>query len=61
MDGSEVFLELSKRWPGLPVVFSSGHADVLKLKSYVSQPHVEFVQKPYDFDVLMQRISSALE
>jgi PAS domain S-box-containing protein len=61
MDGSEVFLEISRRWPGLPVVFSSGHADVLKLKPYVSQPHVEFIQKPYDFGVLMQRIGRALE
>lgn len=53
MDGVAVYLEIEKRWPDLPVLFSSGHGDSAKLEDHLSRPNVGFLRKPYDFEAML--------
>ncbi len=56
LDGREVFSLLRNTHEALPVLFASGYPvdDVQSLVG--TDPHVGFVQKPYDFEVLVQRL-----
>ena len=53
MSGIEVYEQIEKLYPDLPVVFSSGHGDQQELKRYLDRPNVEFLLKPYDAETLM--------
>ncbi len=53
IDGTKVFAAITETYPGLPVVFSSGHADQSKLEKFLLEPHVGFLLKPYDVDTLL--------
>lgn len=53
MSGIEVYEQISRIHPDLPVIFSSGHGDQQELKKYLDQPNVEFLLKPYDAETLM--------
>ena len=55
-DGSEVYTAIAERWPDLPVLFSSGHADAAKLNSYLSRSNVGMLLKPYDFEAFRQAL-----
>ena len=48
MSGEDVYRELARRWPALPVVFSTGHADPTKLSEHLTNPNVAFLTKPYE-------------
>lgn len=50
--GIDLYIEIEKRWPSLPVIFSSGHGDETRLDQWQSSPHVHVLLKPYDFAVL---------
>jgi len=52
IDGVGLYSEIHERWPELPVLFSSGHADASNLDKYLSRPNVRFLRKPYDFDTI---------
>ena len=56
MDGTEVFRSVAEIYPDLPVVFSSGHGDATQLERFLATPHVAFLLKPYDIDVLLQAL-----
>ncbi|MEO8217653.1 MAG: response regulator [Acidobacteriota bacterium] len=53
MDGSEVYFQIAERWPALPVIFSTGHGDRLRLEEIISKPHIGYLQKPYDLAELL--------
>jgi PAS domain S-box-containing protein len=57
MDGVDVYLEIERRWPDLPVLFSSGHGDSAKLEEYLARPNVGFLLKPYDFEAMRAALS----
>lgn len=59
-DGAELYLQIEQRWPELPVVFSSGHAEQEKLAKFLSRPHVQFLQKPYDSETLLTTVDVVL-
>ncbi len=61
MDGVDVYRRIAKRWPELPVLFSSGHADPNYLEEYLRKPNVALLVKPYDFDVMMRTLTEVLE
>ncbi|HJT16118.1 MAG TPA: response regulator, partial [Thermoanaerobaculia bacterium] len=61
MDGVGVYLEIQRRWPKLPVLFSSGHGDSAKLEAYLSRPNVGFILKPYDFDTMRAQLAKLVE
>jgi PAS domain S-box-containing protein len=61
MDGVEVFRGIESRWPGLPVLFSSGHADSARLETLLLRPSLGFIAKPYDFEACRQILTQLLE
>jgi PAS domain S-box-containing protein len=60
IDGVGVYLEIQRRWPELPVLFSSGHGDSAKLEAYLARPNVGFILKPYDFDAMRAALERLL-
>ncbi len=52
ISGSEVYSQISARWPELPVIFSTGHADESLLPQSPSG-RIGFLRKPYDGDALV--------
>ena len=54
MSGLGVYEEIAKRWPALPVIFSTGHGDEAVLNSQAS--NVGFLRKPYDLGALLDTL-----
>jgi PAS domain S-box-containing protein len=54
MSGLGVYEEIAKRWPALPVIFSTGHGDETVLISQAS--NVGFLRKPYDLGTLLETL-----
>jgi two-component system cell cycle sensor histidine kinase/response regulator CckA len=52
-DGVELYGLLAARWPDLPVILSTGHADESRLAGVRHRPHVAFLQKPYTVEALI--------
>ena len=60
--GAEVFRRLRKRWPDLPVVFSTGHGDDAASAAELKGKRVELLRKPYEIGDLLsalRRITSS--
>lgn len=57
IDGSELYAKIAARWPCLPVVFSSGHADAAKLEHFLARPMVRLLVKPYSFETLHRAVA----
>jgi DNA-binding NtrC family response regulator len=60
VSGVDVYKRVAARWPDLPVLFSSGHADPAHLDEYLKRPNVGMLVKPYDFEVMMQTLTEVL-
>jgi two-component system cell cycle sensor histidine kinase/response regulator CckA len=60
MDGTQVFTLLSQRYPDLPIVFSTGHADRAKLDAFLERPHVSCLLKPYESSSLLTAIRDVM-
>jgi two-component system cell cycle sensor histidine kinase/response regulator CckA len=61
VNGIEVFRSLRRRWPHLPVVFSTGHGGSAELATELSSARVELLRKPYEIGELLsalQRIAA---
>lgn len=56
MDGTSVYSEIAAKYPTMPVIFSTGHADRAKLDPLLDQPHVTCLLKPYDTEMLLGAI-----
>jgi PAS domain S-box-containing protein len=61
LDGLEVYAGIAARWPGMPILFSSGHADAGKLGEYTRKPNVGLLIKPYDFATLRAEVAKLME
>ncbi len=57
MDGTAVFEEIAVLHPELPVIFSTGHADRVRLEDLLSRENVGYLLKPYDSEALMSVLS----
>jgi CheY-like chemotaxis protein len=55
-EGTDVYCAIEKRWPQLPILFSSGHADATRLDAFLKRPNVGLLLKPYDFVSLREAI-----
>lgn len=56
MEGTKVYEAIAAKIPGLPVIFSTGHADRARLDAYLEQPNVGYLLKPYDKSALLRAI-----
>jgi len=57
IDGTQVFTTLGSALDGVPVIFSTGHADRTKIEDLLARPNVGFLLKPYAHDDLLQMMA----
>jgi len=51
-NGREVYKEIVKRWPSIPIILSTGHADAALIEMVQGNPRVRCLMKPYSIDAL---------
>src|ERR687890_1559753 len=61
IDGMEFLRRLKARGSTLPVIVMTGHADVPMAVEAMKEGAVDFIEKPFDDDLLIRTIRSALE
>lgn len=61
MSGLEVQAQLKRRGVMLPVVFLTGSADIPIAVAAMREGAVDFIEKPFDNDDLVQRVRAAIE
>ena len=61
IDGIEVFRRLRKRWPDLPVVFSTGYGGSVDLTVELKRERVELLPKPYEINELLAAVQRITE
>jgi len=61
MDGMELQKHLNERHSLLPIIFVTGHGDVPMAVEAMKHGAVEFIQKPYREEELLDKIQRALE
>ena len=57
MDGSDVYVQLRKTYPLLPVIFASGHLDRRAIHDALADERTRFLQKPFEASALLQMIA----
>ncbi len=60
MNGLDLQRESRRRWPGLPVVMITGHGDIPMAVAALKAGAADFLEKPFDSDVLLASIAQAL-
>jgi len=60
MDGLAVQQALSERGSRLPVVFLTGHGDIAHARTALKGGAVDFLEKPYAEDVLLEAVHEAV-
>ncbi len=60
LSGPELMDELKRRHVHLPILFLSGHGDIPTVVQAMKGGAVDFLQKPYDNALLLERIGKAL-
>ncbi|MDR2451658.1 MAG: response regulator [Candidatus Accumulibacter sp.] len=61
MSGDELFERLSERGCHLPVIFLTGHGDVPLAVSTLKNGAFDFIEKPFNDNLLVDRVLEALE
>lgn len=61
MDGLELQGELVRRGNALPIIFVTGHGDVPLAVRAMQAGAVDFLEKPYDDELLLKSVQRALE
>jgi len=60
MNGLDLQTELNRRHAGAPTVFLSGEGDIPAAVQAVQHGAIDFIEKPVDTDLLIERIDTAL-
>lgn len=60
VDGIKVYEEIARRWPNLPVLFSTGHGDENLLTNSPTGKKIGYLQKPYESDVLLAALDELM-
>jgi len=60
MSGLELQDEMIKRGIKTPIIFLTGHGDIPMTVRAIRKGAIDFLEKPYKLDILMQRIEEAL-
>lgn len=61
MNGLQLQERLTELGSDIPIVFISGHGDVPMAVSAMREGAVDFLQKPFNEDLLLQRVQEALD
>lgn len=60
MNGLELQQELAKSAVGIPILFITGHGDIAKSVQAMKAGAMDFFEKPFDLQALLQRIDEAI-
>jgi FixJ family two-component response regulator len=60
MDGMELQKKLNEKHSILPIIFVTGHGDVPMAVDAMKEGAVDFIQKPYREEALLEKIDAAL-
>jgi len=61
MDGMELQKKLNEKHSILPIIFVTGHGDVPMAVDAMKEGAVDFIQKPYREEALLEKLEAALE
>ena len=61
MSGLELQVELERRGFSLPVIFITGHGDVSMAVRAMKSGALDFIEKPFSDQVLLERVNQALD
>jgi two-component system response regulator FixJ len=61
MSGMELQQELRKRGSAVPVILITGHGDIAMAVQAIKQGAFDFIEKPFDDELLIESISQAIE
>ncbi len=61
VDGLEVLNKLRKEYPETSVIMMSGHAGITSAVTAIKKGASDFLEKPLNMDVLLEKVSSALK
>jgi CheY-like chemotaxis protein len=61
LNGSEAYLQMISRRPGLPALFTTGYASEVSLVSLGAREKVTVLQKPYGSQYLAQKLREKLD
>jgi DNA-binding response OmpR family regulator len=61
MSGIAVYDQIARRWPSLPVLFSTGHGDERLLTPALARSNVGYLLKPYDSNTLLVALAKLRE
>ncbi|MGO1233942.1 MAG: response regulator FixJ [Marinobacter sp.] len=61
MDGMELQKKMNEKHSILPIIFVTGHGDVPMAVDAMKEGAVDFIQKPYREEALLEKIEAALE
>ncbi len=61
MDGMELQKQLNEKHSILPIIFVTGHGDVPMAVDAMKEGAVDFIQKPYREEALLEKIEAALK
>jgi two-component system, LuxR family, response regulator FixJ len=60
MNGLDLMRRLKSRQARLPIIIVTGHADISTAIEAIREGAFEFIEKPYDSDVMIETVKSAL-
>lgn len=60
MEGTSVYTAIATKYPALPIIFSTGHADRARLDSIIANANVGYLLKPYDSSALLGAIREVM-
>lgn len=60
ISGTLVYEQIAGLLPSLPVIFSTGHAEVAILDAYMDRKNVGFLRKPYDVEDVVKELRALI-
>lgn len=60
INGMDLFVKLQSKGCGLPVIIMTGHADVAMAVRAMKAGAYDFIEKPYNDSLMLERIQSAI-